>query len=74
MTDIAFYLTQKDLATRWKVSIRTLERWRDKRYGPAWITLGGSIRYSFADVRAFEAGQRSPGCAGANELVVNTSK
>lgn len=74
MTDIPVYLTQKELATRWKVSGRTLERWRGERYGPAWITIGGSIRYSFADVRAFEVGQRSPGCAGANELVVNTAE
>lgn len=49
------YLTQRDLAGRWRVSGRTLERWRAERYGPAWIRIGGSIRYRMADVLAWEA-------------------
>ena len=48
------FLTQGDLEARWRVSGRTLERWRAERYGPSWITLGGSIRYRLADVEAFE--------------------
>jgi hypothetical protein len=54
----AEFLTQRELATRWKISIRTLERWRGERYGPAWISIGGSIRYCFADVQAFEVERR----------------
>lgn len=61
MAENPVYLTQRELATRWKISIRTLERWRGERYGPAWTSLGGSIRYGFADVQAFEAGRRRPG-------------
>ncbi len=54
-SDIRICLTQRDLATRWCVSGRTLERWRAQRYGPAWITIGGSIRYRVSDVLAWEA-------------------
>ncbi|WP_324754042.1 helix-turn-helix transcriptional regulator [Roseovarius sp. Pro17] len=52
--DLRICLTQRDLAARWRVSGRTLERWRAQRYGPAWITIGGSIRYRMSDVLAWE--------------------
>ncbi len=55
MTDSATCLTARELAERWKVSCRTLERWRAQRSGPAWITIGGSIRYRTTDVLAWEA-------------------
>ena len=50
----AAYMTTRELAERWRVSGRTLERWRAERYGPGWIWIGGSIRYRYADVLAFE--------------------
>lgn len=51
-------LTTNELAARWKVSGRTLERWRAEPYGPAWIHIGGSIRYMMRDVLAWEAAHR----------------
>ena len=56
--DLPVFLTPAELAGRWKVSGRTLERWRAQGRGPAWTTLGGSIRYRLADVLAYEARQR----------------
>lgn len=53
------FVTQRELAERWKVSGRTLERWRAERYGPAWVCIGGSIRYTMRDVLAWEAGHRT---------------
>ncbi|WP_272011131.1 helix-turn-helix transcriptional regulator [Roseovarius sp. ZX-A-9] len=53
--DSSVHLTQRELAARWRVSGRTLERWRAQRFGPAWITIGGSIRYRMSDVLAWEA-------------------
>jgi DNA-binding XRE family transcriptional regulator len=50
--------TQAELARRWRVSPRTLERWRSEGYGPAWLTIGGSIRYRLADVLVFERARR----------------
>ncbi|TNE57500.1 MAG: hypothetical protein EP341_04010 [Sphingomonadales bacterium] len=55
MASVEIYLTQRDLEARWKLSGRTLERWRAEGYGPAWVTLGGSIRYRLKDVLAWEA-------------------
>lgn len=55
------YLTQRELAQRWNVSTRTLERWRGERYGPAWHVLGGSVRYNASDVLAYEAARRMNG-------------
>lgn len=54
MDDAPDCLTQRDLATRWKVSGRTLERWRADLYGPAWIAIGGQVRYRMSDVLAWE--------------------
>ena len=50
--------TEGDLATHWKKSIRTLQRWRSEEYGPAFIRIGGSVRYRVEDVLAFEERQR----------------
>ena len=52
------HLTQLDLARRWRLSTRTLERWRWLRYGPAYLRLGKVVAYRLEDVEAFEASQR----------------
>lgn len=53
--DLRPWLTQADLARHWRLSGRTLARWRAEGYGPPWAVLGGSVRYRREDVRAFEA-------------------
>ncbi|MGO4917723.1 helix-turn-helix transcriptional regulator [Pseudogemmobacter sp. W21_MBD1_M6] len=47
-------LNQVELAARWKISPRTLERWRHTGDGPSFIKLGGRVIYRIADVEAFE--------------------
>jgi Helix-turn-helix domain len=47
-------LTQRELADRWRCSLRTLQRWRSLGGGPGFVRLGGSIRYPIADVLSFE--------------------
>ena len=54
-------IRDRDLATRWGKSVRTLQRWRSKGYGPAHILIGGTVRYRLGDVLAFEAQQRRDG-------------
>lgn len=49
---------EHDLARHWKKSVRTLQRWRADGSGPAFIRIGGSVRYRIADVRAFEDRRR----------------
>ena len=47
-------LSQTDLANRWRMSPRTLERWRFTGEGPRFIKLGGRVLYRLEDVVAFE--------------------
>lgn len=49
------HLSQSELATRWRISMRTLERWRWLGEGPRYIKLGGRVVYRLADIEAFEA-------------------
>lgn len=49
------HLHQVDLARRWKLSPRTLERWRWTGEGPKFVKLGGRVVYRVEDVEAFEA-------------------
>jgi hypothetical protein len=51
------HLNQIELSRRWKVSPRTLERWRWLGQGPRFMKLGGRVAYRIQDVEAFEAGQ-----------------
>lgn len=51
------HLHQTDLARRWRLSPRTLERWRWLGQGPAFLKLGGRVAYRLEDVEAFEAAQ-----------------
>lgn len=48
------HFTQTDLARRWRISPRTLERWRWERKGPPWLRVGGRVLYRIEDVLAYE--------------------
>jgi hypothetical protein len=50
-------LHQIELARRWRISPRTLERWRWLGQGPAYLKLGGSVAYRLEDVLTYEAAQ-----------------
>jgi len=51
------HLRQKDLAARWHVSVRTLERWRWLGGGPRFLKVGGRVVYRLEDVEAYEREQ-----------------
>jgi len=53
------YLTQDELANRWRLSPRTLERWRCKKTGPNYIKIGGRILYAIGDVLEHERQRRA---------------
>jgi hypothetical protein len=57
------HLNQIDLARRWRVSHRTLERWRWLKQGPAYLKIGNHVVYREEDVLAHEAAQRRSGDA-----------
>jgi predicted DNA-binding transcriptional regulator AlpA len=50
----AEFFDQRDLSRRWRISVRTLEKWRTNRTGPRFIKVGGRVRYRRADVEAWE--------------------
>jgi hypothetical protein len=50
-------LGQNELARRWNISPRTLERWRWLNQGPRYLKLGGRVAYRLEDVEAFEVEQ-----------------
>jgi predicted site-specific integrase-resolvase len=54
---MCLYLAQKDVARRWGISHRTLERWRMRGRGPAYLKLGERVVYRLKDVEAFEERQ-----------------
>lgn len=50
-------LDAHQLAKRWNLSPRTLERHRMNGDGPRYLRVGGAVRYRLADIEAYEAEQ-----------------
>ena len=55
------HFTQRELARRWRISPRTLERWRWLRQGPPYLKIGGQVVYQAADIETYEQSQRRGG-------------
>ena len=53
----AHHLNQTELGRRWRISPRTLERWRWLKQGPPYLKIGGRVVYRMVDIEAFEAAQ-----------------
>ena len=51
------HLNQVELSRRWKLSPRTLERWRWLGHGPRYLKVGGRVVYRLEDIEGFEAMQ-----------------
>ncbi|WP_339325554.1 helix-turn-helix domain-containing protein [Magnetospirillum gryphiswaldense] len=47
-------MNQIELAARWNISHRTLERWRWTGEGPKFLKMGGRVVYRLEDIEAFE--------------------
>ncbi len=50
----AICINQKELAARWRISHRTLERWRWIGEGPKFLKVGGRVIYRLSDVEEYE--------------------
>jgi len=48
------FLNQNELASRWGMSPRTLENWRSTGKGPAYVKIGGQVRYKFEEIIKLE--------------------
>jgi hypothetical protein len=60
------HLNQVDLARRWNLSPRTLERWRWLKQGPGYLKIGGRVVYRLEDIEGFEAEQVRTASASTN--------
>ncbi len=49
------HLTPQQLATRWHISEKTLERWRNQGTGPAFLKVVGRVLYPIQHIEAIEA-------------------
>jgi hypothetical protein len=57
LDSVVRHLTQGQLADRWQISPRTLERWRWVGEGPRFLKIGGRVIYRLQDVERYEAEQ-----------------
>ena len=59
-------INQIQLAARWGISHRTLERWRWTGEGPKFVKLGGRVVYRLSDIEEYEQTMLRT-CTPANE-------
>lgn len=54
--DVVKHLLTEEVARRWKISPRTLERWRYMKtgVGPRWRRIGGRVIYALEEIERFE--------------------
>lgn len=50
-------LTERELAARWRVSVRTLQNRRWMGRGPRFLKIGARVLYALPEIEAFEAAQ-----------------
>lgn len=62
------FLDEKELAKRWSISIKTLQRWRWKGEGPLFVKFVGRVRYALSDIEAFERAHRYTNTGGGQPL------
>ena len=48
------HFNQAELAFHWRISPRTLERWRWSKTGPVFLKIGGRVIYRLEDIEAFK--------------------
>lgn len=60
-------LSPRQLASRWGLSEKTLERWRMLGTGPVFLKLGGRVLYQVEEVEAHEQ-QRARRCTAGREV------
>lgn len=51
-------LTETELAQRWGISPKTLQRWRSENRGPSYLKLSKRVTYPVQDILAFEHNQK----------------
>jgi len=68
------FLNQTELARRWRLSHRTLERWRWQGRGPRYLKIGGRVVYRVEDIDAYEAGRLRLNAGGESALAAEAGR
>ena len=55
------FLFESEVARRWRISARTLQRWRRTGEGPQFLRLGRRVAYRLSDIESFEAAHTCDG-------------
>jgi hypothetical protein len=64
-------LNELELAARWDMSPKTLQRWRSTHRGPEYLKLGKKIRYPLLSIEDYENQVRTNiAFAGAEEILL----
>lgn len=50
------FLSEKELAERWRIKPQTLNMWRHKGKGPDYIKIEGKILYKIETIESIEKG------------------
>ncbi|WNO10395.1 helix-turn-helix domain-containing protein [Teredinibacter sp. KSP-S5-2] len=53
-------MTQKEVAEYFGVTVRTVQRWRVEKIGPAYLQYPGRVRYLREDIEEYENRIRIP--------------
>jgi len=48
------FIDEKQLAERWSLERKTLQKYRYSGQGPTFYRIGGSVRYAMSDILSFE--------------------
>lgn len=54
-------MTERELAARWRVSVRTLQNWRWMGRGPRFLKIGARVLYARAEIEAAQLCQNTAG-------------
>lgn len=60
-------LPPRQLATRWQISEKTLDRWRHEGTGPGFLKIVGRILYPLAGIESIEARHTHLAAANAQD-------
>ena len=57
--DSGRHVREDELADRWRISLRTMQRWRREGRAPVFLRLGRRIVYRADDIERFEKAARA---------------
>ena len=52
------FWNESQLAQRWKLSLKTLQRWRSEGIGPVFVKMRSSVFYPIGEIILFEHSRR----------------